>query len=103
MIKCFVYSVFVLLIFGCSPHSIRPFDEIQSGIPENFSQDLASSEIDIVKKPWWYQFEDEKLNKMMLDLFSENYSLKAAWYRLCLLYTSPSPRDQRGSRMPSSA
>jgi len=28
--------------------------------------------------------------------------LKAlAW--ICLLYTSPSPRDQRGSRMPSSA
>ena len=24
-------------------------------------------------------------------------------YMLCLLYTSPSPRDQRGSRMPSSA
>ena len=25
------------------------------------------------------------------------------WSRTCLLYTSPSPRDQRGSRMPSSA
>ena len=24
-------------------------------------------------------------------------------YVACLLYTSPSPRDQRGSRMPSSA
>ena len=24
-------------------------------------------------------------------------------FRLCLLYTSPSPRDQRGARMPSSA
>ena len=24
-------------------------------------------------------------------------------YMTCLLYTSPSPRDQRGSRMPSSA
>ena len=24
-------------------------------------------------------------------------------YYSCLLYTSPSPRDQRGSRMPSSA
>ena len=24
-------------------------------------------------------------------------------YETCLLYTSPSPRDQRGSRMPSSA
>ena len=26
-----------------------------------------------------------------------------SWYGTCLLYTSPSPRDQRGSRMPSSA
>ena len=26
-----------------------------------------------------------------------------AFYRVCLLYTSPSPRDQRGTRMPSSA
>ena len=25
------------------------------------------------------------------------------YYESCLLYTSPSPRDQRGSRMPSSA
>ena len=25
------------------------------------------------------------------------------WFNACLLYTSPSPRDQRGSRMPSSA
>ena len=25
------------------------------------------------------------------------------WPEVCLLYTSPSPRDQRGSRMPSSA
>ena len=25
------------------------------------------------------------------------------WITICLLYTSPSPRDQRGSRMPSSA
>ena len=27
----------------------------------------------------------------------------SAWTFTCLLYTSPSPRDQRGSRMPSSA
>ena len=30
-------------------------------------------------------------------------SKSSAWLWLCLLYTSPSPRDQRGSRMPSSA
>ena len=29
--------------------------------------------------------------------------LKVGDYSTCLLYTSPSPRDQRGSRMPSSA
>ena len=32
--------------------------------------------------------------------------LQETWYKnfySCLLYTSPSPRDQRGSRMPSSA
>ena len=30
-------------------------------------------------------------------------SLAAEYTSRCLLYTSPSPRDQRGSRMPSSA
>ena len=29
--------------------------------------------------------------------------LNLSSYQGCLLYTSPSPRDQRGSRMPSSA
>ena len=28
---------------------------------------------------------------------------ESAVFQNCLLYTSPSPRDQRGSRMPSSA
>ena len=30
-------------------------------------------------------------------------SKEALHTNICLLYTSPSPRDQRGSRMPSSA
>ena len=34
-----------------------------------------------------------------LELFAD----VLARVRTCLLYTSPSPRDQRGSRMPSSA
>ena len=29
--------------------------------------------------------------------------VEPSWVSDCLLYTSPSPRDQRGSRMPSSA
>ena len=34
-----------------------------------------------------------------IDWFIEHYPKEYG----CLLYTSPSPRDQRGSRMPSSA
>ena len=40
------------------------------------------------------EYDTKKLNKVISELYS---------YRSCLLYTSPSPRDQRGSRMPSSA
>ena len=42
----------------------------------------------------------------LLPLFNMSYSvgqLHKYAVNLCLLYTSPSPRDQRGSRMPSSA
>ena len=39
-------------------------------------------------------------DKMFSD---EEKVLGMNWDRNCLLYTSPSPRDQRGSRMPSSA
>ena len=35
--------------------------------------------------------------------FSEGGLVEFVQYVDCLLYTSPSPRDQRGSRMPSSA
>ena len=35
-------------------------------------------------------------------IFPEYFSVQEQ-FNICLLYTSPSPRDQRGSRMPSSA
>ena len=39
------------------------------------------------------------------ELMSKKYFTHATptLFNACLLYTSPSPRDQRGSRMPSSA
>ena len=42
-------------------------------------------------------FSDEPIPEENLEL-ARKYGVTA-----CLLYTSPSPRDQRGSRMPSSA
>ena len=52
----------------------------------------------------------EEANKHLLELkairkqnFKKNYYKRIEYLKVCLLYTSPSPRDQRGSRMPSSA
>ena len=41
--------------------------------------------------------------KFELNGWGFNTTPQAALNNRCLLYTSPSPRDQRGSRMPSSA
>ena len=48
----------------------------------------------------------EKLNELIDSILAGNHdedSGHTETYEICLLYTSPSPRDQRGSRMPSSA
>ena len=43
-------------------------------------------------------------NSTLIDVgCSAGLNLHLDAYHCCLLYTSPSPRDQRGSRMPSSA
>ena len=49
---------------------------------------------------------DNLLNQLNITSLSENLGvqpLPSQPVTTCLLYTSPSPRDQRGSRMPSSA
>ena len=56
----------------------------------------------------WYKeyFELYRKNEMTYKEFADSmkkYNLYYADDSPCLLYTSPSPRDQRGSRMPSSA
>ena len=44
------------------------------------------------------------LNGNRTQLFDSNFRISTFGQDInCLLYTSPSPRDQRGSRMPSSA
>ena len=48
-----------------------------------------------VRGPW---VASSYFKSDVTDAFTDD-----GWFRTCLLYTSPSPRDQRGSRMPSSA
>ena len=47
--------------------------------------------------------EDTKQQLLKTDKEASTAREKAYQDYVCLLYTSPSPRDQRGSRMPSSA
>ena len=44
----------------------------------------------------------QKFNEV-LNSITENIPVKSNRFEACLLYTSPSPRDKRQSRMPSSA
>ena len=53
-----------------------------------------------------YKGLQELYSKYGPDRFVDEIFLKIPFHliiTICLLYTSPSPRDQRGSRMPSSA
>ena len=60
--------------------------------------DLRNSKIiDLIKG-----FRDFNCNIDVYDPWADK-SEALREYEVCLLYTSPSPRDQRGSRMPSSA
>ena len=43
------------------------------------------------------------IRRKIWSLWLEGYIDKANKAKICLLYTSPSPRDMRRSRMPSSA
>ena len=47
-----------------------------------------------------YQASNEQMAKEAFEQFKNNWNDK---YQICLLYTSPSPRDRTRSRMPSSA
>ena len=51
--------------------------------------------------------DEAQFKSSLIKHFSKNKIrqplIYVAHHHTCLLYTSPSPRDQRGSRMPSSA
>ena len=48
-------------------------------------------------------FYDKNQKKMLREVENDEIDQKSKNIDACLLYTSPSPRDMRRSRMPSSA
>ena len=49
------------------------------------------------------ELSDEEYQSEKKSTLEQLTEFQATLEKICLLYTSPSPRDQRGSRMPSSA
>ena len=77
------------------------FSTVSKNSPD--SRTVILRDFDEHKPAIW--FHSDRRSKKILHL-EENENVFALFYdksRNCLLYTSPSPRDQRGSRMPSSA
>ena len=66
--------------------------------------DRLSSHVDKVLSVARIENDGLHMKKEKVDLGQLiNRALQEVLPKICLLYTSPSPRDQRGSRMPSSA
>ena len=94
-----LYEIFILSF---------KFNEVVSGVMNSKVDEFLSclnNEIENKTDKYWLEqvvFEigdDQNLNIVVNSEFIKNSIEK----KVCLLYTSPSPRDQRGSRMPSSA
>ena len=77
-------------------------DIYRSMLDQEYSKMMSEQKMTGLSEQIIRQLTQNKSNKIALGKKDalNNYSMQM---RICLLYTSPSPRDQRGSRMPSSA
>ena len=83
---------------------------MQTSVTKNNAWDFRNHEWNILIDSngllimWFLEWNQKaKDNPLQIqDFFAQKYN-QSAGCNPCLLYTSPSPRDQRGSRMPSSA
>ena len=68
-----------------------------------FSVLIADQIIKIYVKTHMYWHQSENAIKWLYEKLGMVDAEPPTWFYICLLYTSPSPRDMRRSRMPSSA
>jgi len=100
----------ILAVRGLDSCFIGPFDLSQSlGVPGDIEDERVQTYIRKAldlghkagKKMGMMAFDPEESQRYIQTGF--DYIVYRGDMMICLLYTSPSPRDQRGSRMPSSA
>ena len=75
---------------------IRAYDGVVFKLKEHIDRLYRSAHVIMLQIP----LSKEEMIKAVLDTLKKN-QLKNSY--ICLLYTSPSPRDRQKSRMPSSA
>ena len=87
-------------------HVTAPLDhsELESlAKQEDIPLDFLTDSLDIDERSRYEREDDVRLIVINAPVINTDEKESDALYITCLLYTSPSPRDQRGSRMPSSA
>ena len=70
-------------------------DNVICDLQEAVDKETGARQAYIMNFPYKVEYDQPKMDKAGIVTDPE--------VKVCLLYTSPSPRDQRGSRMPSSA
>ena len=93
-------STVIIILLQHDTAGISENNLIRLGLTQNRVQYFHS--ISVVSEPQDPGAEDQVVPAAVTVEISESEALKIL-SEDCLLYTSPSPRDQRGSRMPSSA
>jgi len=69
----------VLILAGCSPHKPSPISPPEN-MPAFFSEGHDPGTPDLDR--WWEQFEDEVLNELMEQVFTENLDIRQAFARV---------------------
>ena len=72
-------AVIMLLVASCSPFKPRVRQSPAGELPPTFSLYTAESE---PAKRWWEEFNDPELNALIIEMLSENLTLKETWARL---------------------
>lgn len=72
-------AVILVLVASCSPFKPRTRQSPAGELPPAFSLYTAESE---PANRWWEEFNDPDLNALIIEMLSDNLTLKQAWARL---------------------
>ena len=97
------YGLKQALVKACKQDAVTVSDKVRALISDYVAEAEASQTQPVLKDIAMTITKNPRKTLGMTAIAAISAFLFAAQPSICLLYTSPSPRDQRGSRMPSSA